>query len=249
MRIVAIIPARYGSKRFPGKPLAEIAGKPMIQRVVEQARKSSKLSGVYVATDDKRIKECVEAFGGRAIMTSSEHASGTDRVHEAATTIGLRSEDIVINIQGDQPLFPPSLVDKLVRPLEEDPDLSMATLYFSVRGKQEGSNPNHVKVVMDNRGFALYFSRAPIPYFREAGANPCYAKHLGIYAYRMKFLSRFTQLPVGLLEEIEKLEQLRALENGFRIKMVESPIDSVEVDIEADIAEVEDLLRTSPSGA
>ena len=247
MKIVAIIPARYGSKRFPGKPLAQIAGKPMIQRVYEQASKSSNLDDVYVATDDERITACVEAFGGKAVMTSLEHPSGTDRVYEAATRIGLAPDDIVINIQGDQPLFPPGLVESLVEPLQADPGISMTTLYYPVYGAEEALNANHVKVVMDNKGFALYFSRAPIPYHREGGASPRYRKHLGVYAYRMEFLSRFTRLPVGLLEKTEKLEQLRALENGFRIKMIESPVDSVEVDIEADIGRVEGLLSTGVS--
>ncbi|RLB41518.1 MAG: 3-deoxy-manno-octulosonate cytidylyltransferase [Deltaproteobacteria bacterium] len=247
MKIVAIIPARYGSKRFPGKPLAQIAGKPMIQRVYEQASKSSNLDDVYVATDDERIKACVEAFGGKAVMTSLEHPSGTDRVYEAATRIGLAPDDIVINIQGDQPLFPPGLVESLVEPLQADPGISMTTLYYPVYGAEEALNANHVKVVMDNKGFALYFSRAPIPYHREGGASPRYKKHLGVYAYRMEFLARFTRLPVGLLEKTEKLEQLRALENGFRIKMIESPVDSVEVDIEADIGRVEGLLSTGVS--
>jgi len=244
MKIVAIIPARYGSKRFPGKPLAKIAGKPMIQRVYEQASKSTKLDDVYVATDDKRIMVCVEDFGGSAIMTSSGHRSGTDRVYEAAKKIGLRPEDIVVNIQGDQPLFPPIVVDSLVEPLEEDPDLEMSTLYYPVEGKEEATNPNHVKVVMDRKGYALYFSRSDIPYYRETRANQPYAKHLGVYAYRMGFLSRFTSLPMGRLEKAEKLEQLRALENGHRIMVVESPVDSVEVDIQADISRVEHLLNT-----
>ena len=247
MKIVAIIPARYGSKRFPGKPLARIAGKPMIQRVYEQASKTSKLDDVYVATDDKRIMVCVEDFGGKAIMTSPGHRSGTDRVHEAAKAIGLKPEDIVVNIQGDQPLFPPIVLDILIKPLEDDPSLHMSTLYYPVEGKEEATNPNHVKVVMDRKGHALYFSRAAIPHYRESKARQPYAKHLGIYAYRMNFLSRYTSLPVGHLEEVEKLEQLRALENGFRIMVVQSPVDSVEVDVEADIIKVESMLKTQQS--
>lgn len=245
MKIVAIIPARYGSKRFPGKPLALIAGKPMIQRVYEQAIKSNTLDDVYVATDDKRIMACVEGFGGKAIMTSPRHRSGTDRVHEAAQAIGLKPEDIVVNIQGDQPLFTPIVLERLVEPLEEDPNLPMSTLYYPVDGEEVATNPNHVKVVMDRKGYALYFSRAAIPYYRESGCRQSYAKHLGIYAYRMKFLSSYTSLPMGHLEEVEKLEQLRVLESGFRIMVVQSPVDSVEVNVEADILKVERLLKVS----
>ena len=245
MRIVAIIPARYGSTRFPGKPLAEIAGKPMIQHVVERATRSTTLNDVYVATDDERIIGCVEGFGGKAILTSSAHKSGTDRVYEAARAIGLARGDIVINIQGDQPLFPPGVVKGLVNPLIEDPDLPMSTLYHPVQGPEEATNPNHVKVVMDGQGYALYFSRSPIPYYREDENKLEYAKHLGIYAYRMGFLSVFTKLPMGRLERAEKLEQLRVLEHGFRIKVIESPIDSVEVDVKEDIIRVENLLQTT----
>jgi len=243
MKIVAIIPARYGSKRFPGKPLVKIAGRPMIQRVYEQAKKSSKLDDVFVATDDERIKACVMEFGGKAIMTSLTHSSGTDRVYEAAMTIGLDGEDIVINIQGDQPLFPPDLVERLVEPLEKDPELAISTPCHFVHGSEEAANPNHVKVVTDSRGYALYFSRAAIPYHRDLEAMPRYAKHLGIYAYRMRFLARYNSLPEGYLEQTEKLEQLRALEHGFRIMVVESPTDSVEVDVEADISNVERLIK------
>jgi len=249
MKIVAIIPARYGSKRFPGKPLAMIAGRSMIQRVYEQAKKSPKLDDVFVATDDERIMTCVIEFGGKAIMTSTAHSSGTDRVYEAAKTIGLDGEDIVVNIQGDQPLFPPGLIERLVEPLEKDPKLAISTLCHYVYGDEEGANPNHVKVVTDSRGYALYFSRAAIPYHRDPEAMPRYAKHLGVYAYRINFLSRYTSLPVGHLEQVEKLEQLRALENGFRIMVVESPEDSVEVDVEADIAKVERLIKACQSNS
>ncbi|MBW1731800.1 MAG: 3-deoxy-manno-octulosonate cytidylyltransferase [Deltaproteobacteria bacterium] len=245
MKIVAIIPARYGSKRFPGKPLANIAGRPMIQHVYERARQSPKLNEVYVATDDERIRACVEAFGGAVVMTSADHASGTDRVYEAAIALGLRDEDIIVNIQGDQPLFPPTLVDLLVMPLEQDPHMVMSTLRFPIKDPQEASNPNHVKVVTDHKGFALYFSRSPIPYYREGGGIFHYYKHLGVYAYRMEFLGKFTALPQGPLERAEKLEQLRALEHGFAIKVVDSPFNSTEVDVEADIAHVEELLQSA----
>ncbi len=188
---------------------------------------------------------CVVGFGGKAIMTSAMHSSGTDRVYEAAMAIGLDPDDVVVNIQGDQPLFPPVVIGKLLEPLEQDPEVDMSTLYFPVFGEEEANNPNHVKVVVDSRGYALYFSRAPIPYYRGEDNRLEYAKHLGIYAYRMEFLSVFTKLPPGRLEKAEKLEQLRALEQGFRIKVIESPVDSVEVDVAEDIAHVENLLRTT----
>ena len=245
MGIFAFIPARYDSTRFPGKPLARIAGRPMIQHVYERALICKGLSQVYVATDDERISACVEGFGGKAVHTGKDHASGTDRICEAALKAGLGKKDIVVNIQGDQPLFHPSLVSLLVEPLLEDGSVSMTTLKFMITDPEEVGNPNHVKVVTDLQGNAIYFSRCSIPFSRDPDEKSFYYKHLGFYGYRMEFLERFTSLPEGVLESLEKLEQLRALENGFKIRVLESPFDSIEVDVPEDIIKIEDALTDS----
>jgi 3-deoxy-manno-octulosonate cytidylyltransferase (CMP-KDO synthetase) len=243
MKKCAFIPARYQSSRFPGKPLAQIAGKPMIQRVYERAVACPQLSDVYVATDDERILDCVKEFGGKAIMTDTSHRSGTDRIAQASLMIGLEQEDIIVNIQGDQPVFDPVVVSQLIEPLEEDREISMTTLKYRISDHRNVQNPNHVKVVTDRQGFALYFSRHPIPYYRDSGISDTHFKHLGFYAFRMDFLLRFTRLQEGSLESAEKLEQLRALEHGFRIKVVETSFDSVEVDVPEDVAGVEEALK------
>jgi len=243
MKITAFIPARYASSRFPGKPLALISGKPMIQHTYERALSCPELSAVYVATDDERIAECVRQFGGKALMTSPAHGSGTDRIAEAALKVGLEGEDLVVNIQGDQPSFQPSVVTDLVRPLMEDRDLPMSTLKYRIVRPEETRNPNHVKVVTDRDGFAIYFSRCPIPYCRDDVPDGVHFKHLGFYCFRMAFLIRFTSLDQGILESLEKLEQLRALEHGYKIKVPETLFDSVEVDIPEDVKAIEALLR------
>ena len=236
-RVFIIIPARYSSKRFPGKPLAPICGKPMIQHVYERAAMCKDVAGVYVATDDERIASCVKGFGGKAIMTSKEHRSGTDRIFEAGTILALKSEDIVINVQGDQPVFEPTVVSLLVNALREDTDISMSTLMYPISSEKDISNPNCVKVITDRKGCAIYFSRSVIPYNRD-GKKIDYYKHIGIYGYRMGFLKVFTHLPEGKLERIERLEQLRVIENGYKIKVIMSPFDSVEVDIPQDVEKV-----------
>lgn len=243
MKITAFIPARYASSRFPGKPLALISGKPMIQHTYERALSCPELSAVYVATDDERIADCVRQFGGKALMTSPAHCSGTDRIAEAALKVGLEGEDLVVNIQGDQPSFQPSVVTDLVRPLMEDRDLPMSTLKYRIVRTEETQNPNHVKVVTDKDGFAIYFSRCPIPYCRDGVSDGVHFKHLGFYCFRMAFLIRFTSLDQGILESLEKLEQLRALEYGYKIKVPETLFDSVEVDIPEDVKAIETLLR------
>jgi 3-deoxy-manno-octulosonate cytidylyltransferase (CMP-KDO synthetase) len=243
MKAYAFIPARYGSTRFPGKPLASIAGKPMIQHVYDRACSCPELSGVYVATDDQRIMECVREFEGRAIMTGQTHLSGTDRICEAAEKMGLGDEDVIVNIQGDQPMFDPTVIRDLVLPFMTDDTLPMATLMWRIRDEASARNPNHVKVVTDRQGFAIYFSRHPIPYLRDAGSQAPLYKHLGFYAFRMAFLIKFTRLPEGRLEAAEKLEQLRALEHGFRIKVVETPFNSLEVDVPEDVPGVEKALE------
>jgi 3-deoxy-manno-octulosonate cytidylyltransferase (CMP-KDO synthetase) len=238
IQAVAIIPSRYGSTRFPGKPLAPIAGKPMIRHVYERACNCQCLRKVYIATDDPAIASVVERFGGEALMTRSSHRSGTDRICEAAEMLGLEPDTVVVNIQGDQPAFPPSVIDDLVSPFEETEPPAMTTLMFRFNDPEDIHNPNHVKVVTDLRGNALYFSRSAMPYTRDGVTTVCY-KHLGFYAYSTRFLKKFTTLPQGRLEEAEKLEQLRALEHGFKIRVVETAFESLEVDVPGDIALIE----------
>ncbi|HBE74218.1 MAG TPA: 3-deoxy-manno-octulosonate cytidylyltransferase [candidate division Zixibacteria bacterium] len=223
-RAVGIIPARHGSTRFPGKPLALIGGTPMIQHVWRRAARARLLDGLLVATDDRRIFDCVSGFGGRAVMTSKAHATGTDRLAEALSKLGARGSrfGIVVNIQGDEPLVAPGAIDALVRRLRRDPAASMATPVCRTRDPEEVLSPNTVKVALDRRGRALYFSRSPIPHFRDGGAGerPLYYKHIGLYAYRRAFLRRFRSWPRGPLERAESLEQLRALEHGAVIAAV-----------------------------
>lgn len=244
-KVVAIIPARYHSNRFKGKPLAIICGKPMIQHVYERARAASILSRVAVATDDQRIADCVRGFGGEVVMTSGDHVSGTDRLAEAATIMNIPEQDVVVNIQGDQPLFPSEIIDQVAQPLLDDPSLAMATLIYKIVRKEEINDPNHVKTVFDRHGMALYFSRAPIPFQRnpEESQAPTYYKHLGFYAYRKGFLLSFVALPEGEWERFEKLEQLRALEYGYGIKVVLTDHDSIEVDTPADARRVAKLCQ------
>ena len=230
MKVICIIPSRYASSRFEGKPLADICGKPMIQRVYERVLKSETVSEAAVATDDERIFQAVERFGGNAVMTSSRHRSGTDRIAEAVNKLGAANSDIVVNIQGDQPLFEPTQIDEVVKPLLENPSIHFSTLIYKIRREEEISDPNAVKVVFDRDHFGLYFSRSPIPYHRDGRGTTVYYKHHGIYAYRKAFLLAFTRMEEGYLERLESLEQLRALENGFRIKVVETRQDSIEVD-------------------
>lgn len=239
MKIVVMIPARYGSTRFEGKPLAKIFGKPMIQCVYERAAGAEMVDEVVVATDDDRIYRTVTGFGGRAMMTAPENRSGTDRIAEAAGKMQLAEADIVVNIQGDQPLFHPSGIGQVAAPLMEDPELPMSTLAFRIVDPVEITNPKDVKVTFDRRGNALYFSRSPIPFGRDPDTVFDTYKHLGIYAYTKRFLDIFRNLPDGRLEHIEKLEQLRALEYGYPIRVVITEHDSPEVDIPQDIHRIE----------
>ncbi|MFC1814815.1 3-deoxy-manno-octulosonate cytidylyltransferase [Thermodesulfobacteriota bacterium] len=238
MKIVIIIPSRYGSTRFEGKPLASIEGKPMIQWVCKVAQKDSNNSNVMVATDDSRIVDTVQGFGGNALMTGEENRSGTDRVAEAAEKMGLDPDDIVVNIQGDQPAFVTDHIEAVVRPFIKDADVEMSTLAYQIDKPKEITNPKDCKVVFDSKGYALYFSRSPIPCARDATTVFDTYKHLGIYAYRKRFLDTFRRLPFGRLEEIEKLEQLRALEHGHRIMVVKTAYDSPEVDLPEDIPRI-----------
>ncbi|GLP94756.1 3-deoxy-manno-octulosonate cytidylyltransferase [Paraferrimonas sedimenticola] len=239
MKTVILIPARFGSSRFPGKPLTLINGQPMIQRVIERAKLVKGADAIYVATDDKRIADAVEQVGAIAVMTDSELPSGTDRINQAAERIGLQDEDIIINLQGDQPLVDPNTLEQLIQLFKAHPgEFSMATLAYQITDPKAIADPNQVKVVFDNQHNALYFSRSTIPFGRDAEDYPIY-KHLGIYGYSKGFVDAFAKLPVGRLEALEKLEQLRALENGFKIRIAVSGIDSTEVDTPADVQRAE----------
>lgn len=246
MKVWGIIPARYGSSRLPGKILSEIAGKPMIQWVYERARQSLSLNRLIVATDDSRIFACVSGFGGEALHTSPAHPSGTDRVAEAAQKLEVKDEDLIVNIQGDQPLFEPAMIDEVVGPFREDPTLFMGALAYPIQNAEELANPSVVKVVMDRKGLALYFSRSPMPYVMTPDGRTRYFKHIGPYAYRMGFLVQFTQMERGELEKAESLEQLRALENGYRIQVVETRYDSQEVDTPEDLEKVRRIMAGFP---
>ena len=235
MKIIGVIPARYGSTRFPGKALADIGGKPMIQRVWESSSKSKLINELYVATDDKRIFDAVGRFWGNAVMTSPKHKSGSDRIGEVVKNIKC---DIVVNIQGDEPFINPLNIDKAIKPLMQDSKIMVSTLCTRIRKKDEIDNPNVVKVVTDKNGFALYFSRHTIPFNRDNAKGVIYYKHIGLYVYRKDYLMRFIKLKPSKLELAEKLEQLRILENGERIKVVLTNIDSVTVDTKEDLSKI-----------
>ena len=251
MKFTAVIPARYASTRFPGKPLAMLGGKTVIQRVYEQA--ASVLSEVYVATDDERILSAVEAFGGRAVMTRTDHKSGTDRIEEAVEKIekqGMDKEgqsDVIINIQGDEPFVQPSQIKTLMA-LFDDPETQIGTLGKRFESMEAVQNPNSPKIVTDHRGFALYFSRSVIPFIRGIEVEewlPHYPflKHLGVYAYRREVLAEVTKLPQGVLEKAESLEQLRWLENGYRIRVGMTEVETVGIDTPADLDRAEQFLK------
>ncbi|HBC88947.1 MAG TPA: 3-deoxy-manno-octulosonate cytidylyltransferase [Lentisphaeria bacterium] len=241
MKSAAIIPARYGSTRFPGKVLADLDGKPIIRWVYEKAKASS-ADYVFVATDDEKVFKAVESFGGKAVMTSKDHPSGTDRIREAVTK-KCPDADIIINVQGDEPLLPTSVIDSLITKMKSDPSLEMATVAVPSSRKEIASNPNIVKAVVDKDGFALYFSRAPVPFLREGGSDMPLYRHWGIYAYRRKTLEKFVSLPESDLEKCEKLEQLRALENGIRIFVVVADCESIGVDTPEDLETVKKFLK------
>jgi len=275
MTIIGVIPARYSSRRFPGKSLTIIEGKPLIQHVYERAAQSPLFRRLIVATDDGRIYKAVRAFGGDVALTSLHHGSGTDRVAEVARKT---EADLVVNIQGDEPLLDPQAIDQAVRPLLDDPLLPMATLAHTITSLDDLSNPNVVKVVLDLQGYALYFSRSPIPSpdrFRpllRAASRPAksrsssgirsrnpktgvaatprpteialpWYRHVGLYAFRRRFLLHFTSLPPTPLEKIERLEQLRALENGYKIKVILTEYDSIGVDVPEDLLRVRERIR------
>lgn len=248
MRVTAVIPARYASTRFPGKPLADIHGKPMIQWVYERTRQSSGIHRVVVATDDERIAAAVAAFGGEVQMTRADHATGTDRLAEVAARI---ETDLIVNVQGDEPLIDPRMIDQAVNAVRRHPGVVMGTLKTPIASVEEYLNPNVVKVVTDRQGFALYFSRAPIPHPRDLaddlGANISRLeafKHIGLYVYRKDFLLTYPRLSPTPLEQLEKLEQLRAMEHGFRIKVATTELTSRGVDTPEDL----ELVRAAIAG-
>jgi len=239
-KTAVIIPARFGSTRFPGKPLHPILGKPLIQHVWERCQRANGVDAVIVATDDMRIAETAFAFGAEVSMTSPEHQSGTDRCAEVAKR--LRKYSHVINVQGDEPLIDPDFVSRLAKALRKHKRTKMVTAATEFGPGEDVASPNAVKVVLSQDCDALYFSRAPIPFIREAGAGTVYYRHLGIYGYTAKFLRQFVKWPVGRLEAVEQLEQLRALENGARIRVVVTTSRSVGVDSPEDVAAAEQLL-------
>ncbi|HQB39079.1 MAG TPA: 3-deoxy-manno-octulosonate cytidylyltransferase [Deltaproteobacteria bacterium] len=255
MKITAVIPARYASTRFPGKALAEIGGKPMIQHVYERTLRASLIGEVIVATDDERIFNVVEAFGGICRMTADTHETGTDRLAEVS--LGLDS-DLIVNVQGDEPLIEPEMIDQAVRPLIADQTLRMGTLKTRIRSLHDFLSPNVVKVVTDREDNALYFSRSPLPFFRDkwqdlkddsfqCGKLLCY-KHVGLYVYRRDFLLEFAAMEPTFLETSEKLEQLRALENGVRIRVVETGFESIGVDTPEDLAKACERFKCRDQG-
>ncbi|HET8646019.1 MAG TPA: 3-deoxy-manno-octulosonate cytidylyltransferase [Vicinamibacteria bacterium] len=250
MAIAAIIPARYGASRLPGKPLSDIHGRPMIQHVYERVRRARGLDRVLVATDDARIAEVVKAFGGEALMTSAAHKSGSDRLAEAAGAI---AADVVVGVQGDEPMIDPRAVEAVLRPFAQDASVEACTVCTPLRDAEEMLSPHVVKVVVDARGRALYFSRSPIPHLRgqaagEAAPRHLARRHLGLYAWRRQALLRFAAFPPSALEEAEGLEQLRALEHGMAMQVVDFDGDpGVAVDTPADLERVRALL--APTGA
>ncbi|UCH12624.1 MAG: 3-deoxy-manno-octulosonate cytidylyltransferase [Candidatus Omnitrophota bacterium] len=252
MKAVGIIPARYKATRFKGKVLAPLCGKPVIQHVWEKAKGAHNLDDLIIAADDNRIIKGVESFGGKATLTSKQHLSGTDRLKEIANPLDV---DVVVNIQADEPLIRPAMIDELVRALFEDRDIVMATLMKKIDNPEDINNPNVVKVIVDKDNFALYFSRTAIP-FCEKGTAPfspqiekeqekrrCqFFKHIGLYSYTKDFLFTFANLPPSSLERAEGLEQLRALENGYKIKVLETAYDTVGIDTPEDLTKAEEML-------
>jgi len=242
MGVTVIIPARYASTRFPGKPLAELCGKPMIQWVYERSVLCASVDRVIVATDDERIARAVTAFCGEVVMTRADHATGTDRLAEVAAGL---DDELIVNVQGDEPLIEPAMIEAAIAPLLADPTIPMGTLKTPLTSFEEYQNPNVVKVVTDLQGFALYFSRAPIPFPRDFAnqlelrwAELATAKHVGLYVYRRDFLLRYPQLPSTPLESQECLEQLRALEHGYRIRVAETDLIGQGVDTPEDLEKV-----------
>jgi 3-deoxy-manno-octulosonate cytidylyltransferase (CMP-KDO synthetase) len=250
--VTVIIPARYASTRFPGKPLVDLCGKPMIQWVYERSALCQLVDRVIVATDDDRIVRAVETFGGDVVMTSADHPTGTDRLAEVAAALDAQ---LIVNVQGDEPLIDPAMIRAAVAPLQADPSIPMGTLKTPLASLEEYLDPNVVKVVTDRQGFALYFSRAPIPFPRDSGdrldrgwPEPAAARHIGLYVYRRDFLLRYPRLEATPLENRERLEQLRALEHGYRIRVAETDLAGPGVDTPDDVERVRALLNSALPG-
>lgn len=252
MTVLAIIPARFASSRFPGKPLAPLSGRPVIQWVYERARAARRVDDVIVATDDARIAAAVEAFGGRAVLTSSTHRSGTDRLAEVLRgSPAAQRAAAIVNVQGDEPLLDPASIDRAVEPLLSDGDIEMSTLCTAIVDPTDAADPNTVKVVTDREGFALYFSRSPIPFHRDGQMDeaPVAMKHVGLYVYRPATLRRLAALAPTPLEQAESLEQLRALEHGIRIRVVAVERDSIGIDTPEDLRRAEALVEKLRAGS
>lgn len=242
MKKIAVIPARFASSRFPGKPLERILGKPMIQWVYERILRAPDLDAVYAATDDKRIYDCVQGFGGRVLMTSESHICGTERVNECRERLGLDDDDIILNIQGDEPLIRAEMAEELLGAFS-DSGVYMATLKTRIVHEDEIVNPNVVKVVTDKNRNALLFSRHAIPFNRDKYEHTAYYKHVGMYGYKAGFLKKFSSMEKSYLERMESLEQLRALENGFAIRVIETRYQTTGVDTPEQLLETEKRLR------
>ncbi len=240
MKVLCVIPARYASTRLPGKPLKLIAGKPMIQHVYEQACKATIPADVIVATDNDLVYQAVESFNGKAIMTSAEHPSGTDRLAEVA--LNYPDVDVIVNVQGDEPMIPPEIIDRLAKAFADEKDLKMATMKV-LMDEEDYDNPAAVKVVTDHNGYALYFSRSLIPYPRNKSDEYKVYKHVGIYAYSRDFILQYAAWETTALEQAESLEQLRVLENGYKIKVLESDFKGIGVDTPEDLEAVDALFK------
>ena len=249
MKVIGIIPARLGSTRLANKVLLSIAGKPMIQHVWEQAKQIHGLDGIWIACDDVKIADAAAKFGGKFIMTRADHPNGTSRIAEALDKLKAEKieADVVINIQGDQPLLDAAAIERLADIFKQSADLQMATLAIRSNSAEEYRNPNVVKMVCDENHKALYFSRSPLPFWRDSQKTPEFWKHIGIYGYRRDFLKKFVCWPIGRLEQLEKLEQLRVLERGVAIQIVEAKQDFISVDTAEDLKQAEAILNASQS--
>lgn len=245
MDAIGVIPARWGSTRFEGKVLQDLLGKTVIQHVYERAKKAKLLDDLVIAADDDRIIDAVKGFGGKAIFTSKSHATGTDRLAEVVNEIDVR---IVVNIQGDEPLIHPMVIDDLVRLMKDEPDVEMATVIKKSFSEEEFRNLDVVKVAVSDKNHALYFSRSPIPsLLKPSGSESFFYKHIGIYAYTKDFLFNFKNLPVSYFEKHERLEQLRALENGHGIRVIETPYETIGVDTPEDLEKARQILLKGSS--
>jgi 3-deoxy-manno-octulosonate cytidylyltransferase (CMP-KDO synthetase) len=244
MGVVAIIPARYASTRLPGKALLDIGGKPLIRRVYERVLLASRVERVAVATDDQRIADAVRAFGGEAVMTSTDHRSGTDRIAEAALHTG---GDVIVNVQGDEPLIEPEIIDGVIEKILTDDSIVCSTAASPIRDESTWRDPNAVKVVLDRQGRALFFSRSPLPFYRDGGFGGALL-HAGIYCFRREFLMKYATLEQTPLEQAEKLEQLRILEHGFRIGVIITDHTSIGVDTPADLERIRNIIGDEGTG-